>query len=791
MNPLIRTGRRVGVWRLVAVTVLPIAVVGLLLSALWNPVERLDTVRAAIVNLDEPVTVDNQLVPLGRQLAAGLVSGAAPSTEQAVKAAPASGTSYEWELTSAAAARAGLDDGTYAAVVTIPKDFSAAATSFGSDDPSQARKATIDVATPPGGRVADSVLARVVASTATSIMGSALTETYVDNVLVGFGTLADQLGQAADGATQLADGATSASDGAAQLADGASQLATGATSASDGASQLATGASQLASGASSASSGAAQLASGARQAASGAGDLASGASALADGAGQLATGAGQLADGIGQSKTGADQLATGAGELATHLGAAAAGASAAAEGVGQAAGQLDELAGGIGGYRTAVEQLAGGARACAASPMPTACLETIAAGLDAVAAGDPGDPRNPGLAGLQAGAVAAGQGLAAAAGTPGDSSAAGSTTLYALANGLAVAAGDQGAGALAAGAQALAGGLGQLESGAGQLGTGASGLQSGATQLASGASALQGGVGQVADGASGLATGVGELAGGARGVSSGAGDLRDGVGQLATGAGGIAAGAGGLADGVGQLAGGAGDLAGGLGQAVEQIPTYSDGDRATLASVVANPVESPSETALDTGSTGPLFAVVALWLGALALTTVVRPSRSRALLGTRGALRVALEDLALPAAIAAGTGAVVGAVLAGVEQLSASGWLGAILLGALVSVVFVAVHQGFSLLIGDYARGVSLLMAVLVIATGVVATVPDWIDGLADTLAIGAARRALVGLVVPDAGGVGAAVTGLVVWGLAGAALAVYATSRARTTRVARLLAAA
>ena len=53
-----------------AVALLPLMILGLLISALWNPQERLDTVKAAIVNLDEPVEVDGQTVPLGRQLRA-------------------------------------------------------------------------------------------------------------------------------------------------------------------------------------------------------------------------------------------------------------------------------------------------------------------------------------------------------------------------------------------------------------------------------------------------------------------------------------------------------------------------------------------------------------------------------------------------------------------------------------------------------------------------------------------------------------------------------------------------
>ncbi|GAB2462911.1 YhgE/Pip family protein [Xylanimonas ulmi] len=786
MNALTRTGARAGVWRLAAVALLPLAVLGLLLTALWDPADRLDTVRAAIVNNDEPVTVNGQYVPLGRQLAAGLVSGVAPATEQTPKAVPASDASYQWEVTNQEQAAAGLADGTFAAVVTIPKDFSAAATSFGGDDPSQARQATIDVATPPGGRVADAVLARVVASTATTVMGSSLTQTYVDNVLVGFNTLGEQLGQAADGASQLADGATSAADGASQLADGAGLVADGATSAAGGAAQLADGAGRLASGARAASSGASALAGGAGQLADGASSASGGASALAGGADQLAGGASQLAGGIGQSASGAQAAAAGGDKLA-------AGARGVSDGVAQLdAGfaqinvaipqvpdpdtlpwldDLDGMSDRIGQALTAL------VTACGATPPAIdadLCAQLVALNLAELQQ----DFEDLGGASgaLEKVRDLRGQLTTTAQGVKDLSDAA-----TKVADGMEEAA---------AGQHELADGLGRLHGAANTV-------ASGATDLAGGARDLAGGVGQIADAASGVSagatqvsSGVRALATGATGVSGGARDLASGVGDLAAGAHGVASGATGLATGVGELVGGADQLADGLGQAVDQIPVYSDGERATLASVVADPVKAPGDDTLDTGSTGPLFAVVALWLGALGLTTVVRPSRSRVLGATRGAVRLALADLALPALIAAGTGAVVGVVIAAVEHLSVGGWLGAIGLGMLTSLVFVALHQGFCLLLGDLARGVSLLMAVLVIATGVVATVPGWLDGVADLLAIGAAREALVGLVVPAAGGVGAAVIGLVLWGVAGLGLAVFATARARVTRVGRLLTA-
>ncbi|MFC7879688.1 YhgE/Pip family protein [Isoptericola sp. NPDC057391] len=756
--PTIATRTRRDPWRIAAVALLPIMVLGLLLAALWNPQDRLDQVPAAIVNLDEPVEVQGQTVPLGRQLASGLVSGG-ETAEGAKAARPADdATNFDWTITDEDSAADGLADGTYAAVVTIPEGFSAAATSYGNDDPSEARQATIDVSTPPGGRVADDALARVVAATATSVMSSTLTETYVDNVLVGFNDLSDGIGQAQDGAVQLADGAGQTQDGADQLADGAGQLADGADEAADGAGQLADGAGQLADGASTAASGASGVASGASGLADGAGQLSSGASQVADGARGIAGGIGESAAGADDLAKGGDDLAAGAQRMATEVRPLADGLADAEAAVPSA----DELSSALTEANAATE--AAFARAftdlgCAADAKAPGCAQLVEL-QDALGAGGLGDltkKLRDGRAKLAAAAEGA-QGLV--------------TGLEGL---------SAGAAGLADGNRDLAKGLRELQGGASQVADGADGV-------ASGAGELSGGADQLATGASQLSSGVGQLATGASGVASGATDLSSGVGQLASGNADLATGAGDLAGGVGQLASGADDLASGLDDATSQIPTYTDDERQTLASVVAEPVAAPSASGISTGASGPLFAVVALWLGALALMTVFPPVVARALGSTRDSVRLALSAFWLPAAVGAGTGALVSVILAAVEKLDAGGWVGAILVGAVASVAFVAVHQGFLGWLGNLGRGISLLIAVLLIATGVVATVPAALQGLVDALPIGAARDALTAVVVPAAGGLGMGVTLLVLWGLGGLALAALVTARGRRLGVRRLL---
>src|SRR5690625_1931839 len=76
---------------------------GILIGVIDKPQDQLDQVTAAIVNHDEPVELEGQPVPLGRQLAGGLVeSGESKGGDPA---------GYQWEITDADKAATGIEDG--------------------------------------------------------------------------------------------------------------------------------------------------------------------------------------------------------------------------------------------------------------------------------------------------------------------------------------------------------------------------------------------------------------------------------------------------------------------------------------------------------------------------------------------------------------------------------------------------------------------------------------------------------------------------------------------------------
>jgi len=447
---------------LLGVLLLPAVIGGILVAALQNPTERLDSMTAAVVNLDKPVTIDGQYTPLGRELAAGLVEGSDEFD-----------SNVTWVISNEDDAAEGLGDGTYQAVVTIPKSFSADATSSGTalkDGESTAEQAKITVTTPPDGRVADDLITQQIASVAASTMGTMLSEATVGNVLVGFATIGDQIGEAADGAAKLADGAQDAADGAGKLPDGATQLATGAQGLSDGALKLAGGLDTISSKAGEAGSGATQLAQG----------LLSGAATL-ERDGLVPQQLLDAANGAKQATAGVQQAADGAKQ--------------ATAGVQQGVSGLDQ-------------QLAALVGQCDPASTPQLCEQL------AVAAATANALVTPSSQAAQAAAAAsqyAGPAAQAAAGT-----ADGLTQL-------STAAPKQIAGQLrTAGTAAtqLGSGLGQLADGVGQSATGARALGDGASQLGDGATALADGAGTLADGIDQLASGTGDLADGLQTAST-------------------------------------------------------------------------------------------------------------------------------------------------------------------------------------------------------------------------------------------------------------------------------
>jgi putative membrane protein len=437
--------------RITRAAVLAVAIVPLFYGALYiwanlDPTGRLDNVQAAVVNEDEMIEVagqdgEKQPVAVGRELAANLIGDD-------------SRNNYDWLLTDAADARAGLADGTYKAVLTIPKDLSKAATST-SGDPSAAVQGRLDLKTNDAVNFVNGQIADRILDAAKSSLNAQVTETYLGNLYLGFTDIKASLEEAADGAGQLADGAGELTDGANQLSDGTTQLADGATTLADGTRQLATGANRL-----------------------------------DDGVGQLAGGLGQLEDRTAPLPGQTERLADGAEQVATGV----AGFDRIVQQVtGAISGSTDEIDQRLG---TLEQSLRDAATTCRESGAPAAQCSDLDAAADSAA-----------TARTQL------DGLVGQAGTIGEQSAALSRGARQVADGnreladnvpaLVGAIGDA-----ADGADRLRSGTSQLADGAEDAATGADRLADGAGQLTDGANQLADGAGALRDGALKLQSGL-------------------------------------------------------------------------------------------------------------------------------------------------------------------------------------------------------------------------------------------------------------------------------------------
>lgn len=750
---MIPSTRRPGWISLAALALVPLLAVAALLGLARSSTTD---VNAAIVNLDEAVTVDGQLVPMGRQLAAAMIDR--------------DGDNITWTLADAPGAAAGLRTGQYSAVVTIPQGFSAAATSFSANDADSAEQATIKVTVGENSPVTDAQLAQQVSALAVDTINETLTGAYLDGIYVGFNTLGEQFTTILDGARQLHDGSTQLADGAKQASQGSAQLSDGLALLSDGGEQLADGLDTLKDGTGALASGTDELADGVDQLADGADQLADGVDQFAGKTPELVAGVGELADGADQLLGSVPAFADGAAQAIGGVTAIRAGLDqfidqVGAPGEGGGLEGLQQLVDGADGLSTGLNQIDAAMKGYSSGALP-APAEVTAIG-DQIVAGAVAQFQCPQgftaeqcqlmSAGFAAGASAvadpavqagfqAGTGVASTAlNTPSNGStlldgagqlAAGVETLAstiaeetatqqaALVAGLTrirdgAAELETQAAPIVQGAPELSAGSTQLLEGVNQLNDEIAALPAGVNQLATGARRLADGVAQLDTGAAALADGVSQLDAGIPELQAGARTYVDGVGSAADGAVDLTDGLVELSDGVAQLDDGIGAFATGLAEGADQVPSYSQGDREKLAKVVAAPIERGDS--LFTPGQVPLVSLLlltGLWVGALASFTVVRPVPPDAVSSRATSLALWARTLWLPATIVAGQGLLLGIAGAVVLELGVGTGVGLSLVLALFGLSFVLANHALAGWLGNLGRGLAALMLVVTLALG-------------------------------------------------------------------------
>ena len=651
----------------------------LYLSANWDPYGAMDRLPVAIVNEDEPVQRGDTTLRTGADMTERLKDDRA----------------FDWRETTREEAEEGLREGRYYLVLEIPAELSRDLVSpEGGGTPQQAQiTLRRDDA---NGFVIGSVTNASQAKVEAAVNRSAI-EAYFEAVFSSLGELRSGMVDAADGAAQLADGTASAKDGASQLEDGIVQAHDGSGKLAEGAGQLATGAGDLADGAAQADDGAQRLAEGAASAQDGAGRLADGldqaregSQALADGAGQLAEnapalrqGATDLSDGLAQLQTGSAELTDGATQVADGTQQLY---DTVVPGLDQVIERQDAVAADVAAVDEDVQRVA--EVAGTAEDGAGARIADAQAALAELAEEDPTLAESEQYAALQEALTGADERVTAVAGRAEEAAA------------TSAAANERVQGFVeddvAASAKA------DLTD-----------LNDGAHAVAAGAEKLQGGIGAAKDGADSLADGAGKFADGLEQLGSGATELDGGLAQLQDGA-------GELHTGLGTLDDGAHELASGLSDGVDRVPALTEDERDEAALVMSRPVEAVMQVDNSAEVYGrgmaPMFFSIALWVFGIAAFNIMRPISGRLLAGRRNPVAIALAAW-LPVGIVAVGG--------GLLMLAATLPLGlapvhpvrAVALTVLVAVVFSLIAHLVQTALGTPGSALLLVLLILQLAS--------------------------------------------------------------------------
>lgn len=239
-----------------------------------------------------------------------------------------------------------------------------------------------------------------------------------------------------------------------------------------------------------------------------------------------------------------------------------------------------------------------------------------------------------------------------------------------------------------------------------------------------------------------------------------------------------------------QLASGTSTLADGLDQASAAVPSYSDADATSLASVVSDPVTTDGVgSSLFGASAVPLLSTLALWFGGLGTFVALQAASRRALTSRAPSVALALRAL-VPAAL---LGAVQGLLVAGIVQIAASydwgQWSVFAALCVVAGVAFAAVNQALVAVFGGAGRWLAALVGVLAVATGVVSTVPGVLSSIAGLMPTSPAYTGMLAALT-DSSGLGAAIAGLAIWSVLAFLATTLAVARRRVASARDLLAA-
>lgn len=663
------TGKKFGVMALLGLMLIPAVLAASFQWTQADATENLDRLDAAVVNLDQPVTVDGRFVPLGRLLAMRLTDDDLP-------------VNINWTLTDEEDAADGLADGRFATVVRIPETFSADATSVSAMDPDALRKGILDVQTSQSAGVIDPTIGQAISVAITYALNSELSGEFLENIFLQFGDVRKELGRAVDGSGRLADGLDQAYDGSQSLVEGLAELAFGADRVADGNAELAAGLGIMRNRTK---------------------NLPAQVQRLTDGGHQLADGLNQLNDGVSTYSAQIRQLLELLSEVSAKTGP-----------------QQRQLEAALVQLEALDAEVDRGVQACQPPEVRDLPVCQIVTGL-----------------GGQLDRVQSDLGLA---------------SYGELLDALLVAIKD----------------VDYYAQQADSLVTGINKLAWGGNRLAAGLDRLNAGVPELVDGIAKASAGADRLAVGSRQVADGAAYAAGQAQQLP--------------EGLGRLAAGAGELNAGLAAGMEQVPDFTEEERAAMADAIASPVEPVNPQLPNPDLSAGYFTALALAIAALVVFMLIRAVPAAAMSSNLNAFKLTMLAYWPAAVIALLQTLMVALALQIALELPLSKLLafsGVVLVAALC---MAAVSQALVAALGGGGRFVALFAIAVSAPTALISTTPEALQTLINLTPIAPTISALRGVIT--GANIGAELTGLLVWGVLAIVVTVIAITNQRQVSV-------
>ena len=259
------------------------------LGSLWNPYGEVSKLPVAVVNKDQAVTYQGKKLKVGHDLKNELEKSDA----------------MNFKFPSEKAAEKGLDNGKYYTVITIPKNFSAHATTLLDKTPKQMK---LQYETSSGHSFIAGKLSETGAQKIGNQISDKVTKIYTKTIFKEMKQAGDGMTKAGKANKKLADGANTLKSGSDQVTTNLEKLASSSLTFEDGAKTLTQGVGQYTSAVGTASDGSSQLANGLNQMNQQAPTLISGIDQLSQGTQQYTAAVGTAANGSQTLSTGLNQL---------------------------------------------------------------------------------------------------------------------------------------------------------------------------------------------------------------------------------------------------------------------------------------------------------------------------------------------------------------------------------------------------------------------------------------------------------------------------------------------------